>query len=231
MLGLTALMAFAYLLALIWPAFLGGLGAGGEPTPTQAIVQLPPTPRPTTILPTDTPAPSWTPLPSRTPHSSGTPRHTLTPSHTPGPMLTFPPTWTPFLSPTAPPPTRSNYPYALQNNEIMYQQYFLGSGCDWLGIAGQVLDKEETPVVGLPVVLNGGGLQNVITYSGHAPAYGDSGWEHFLDDKVKEGDFTVQLYSNQGQPISDQIQVRTRADCRANLIWIIFVLNWDEYVP
>ncbi len=231
MLGLTALIVIAFLGVFVRPGLVGGLLPGREPTPTLAVVQSFPTPQPTSVPLTDTPVPSWTPLPSRTPYSNSTPRHTLTPSTTSGPMPTFPPTWTPFVSPTAPPPTRSNYPYALQNNEITYQQYFLGSGCDWLGIAGQVLDKEENPVVGLPVVLNGGGLQNIITYTGHAPAYGDSGWEHFLDNTVKEGDFTVQLYSNQGQPISDQIQVRTRADCRANLIWIVFVLNWDEYVP
>jgi hypothetical protein len=110
-------------------------------------------------------------------------------------------------------------------------QYFFSSECNWLGIAGLVQDKSGNPFVGLPVVLNGGGFQNYVTYSGNAPAYGESGWEHYLDNKVKEGDFTIQLYSNEPQPISDQIQVHTRADCRANLIMIIFELNWDEYVP
>jgi hypothetical protein len=231
MLGLTALVCLGYLAAFASPSLLEKVLPGGGPTPTQAVVQSFPTPMATTRPPTDTPVPSWTPMPTRTPRPSHTPGPTPRLDHTPGPTPTFPPTWTPYLSPTAPPPTRSNYPYALQNNEITYQAYFLGSGCDWLGIAGIVLDKEEKHVTGLPVVLNGGGLQNIVTYAGHAPAYGESGWEHFLDNKVKEGDFTVQLYSNQGQPISDQIQVRTRADCRANLIWIVFELNWDEYVP
>jgi hypothetical protein len=94
-----------------------------------------------------------------------------------------------------------------------------------------VFDKEGNPVVGLPVVLNGGGFQNHVTYSGNAPAYGESGWEHFLDSRVKEGDFIIQLYNNKPEPISDQIQVHTRQDCRANLIMIIFEQNWDEYVP
>ena len=136
-----------------------------------------------------------------------------------------------MATPGTPPPTRSNYPFALKDNEIIYRQYFFSSECNWLGIAGEVLDKEGNPITGLPVVLNGGGLQNIITYSGYAPDYGESGWEHFLDNKVKEGDFIVQLYNNQGQPVSDQIQVRTRADCRGNLIMVIFELNWDEYVP
>ena len=130
-----------------------------------------------------------------------------------------------------PPATRSNYPFALQNNEIIYTQYFFSAECNWLGIAGLVLDKEGNPVIGLPVVLNGGGFQNHVTYSGNAPAYGESGWEHYIDNKVKEGDFSVQLYSNEPQPISDQIHLRTRADCRGNLIFIVFEQNWDEYNP
>jgi hypothetical protein len=169
------------------------------------------------VEPTDPPAPT------------GTARISATPSRTAGPTPTFPPTWTPILPTGTPPPTRSNYPFALKDNEIIYTQYFFSSECNWLGIAGLVQDKSGEPIVGLPVVLNGGGLQNHVTYSGHAPAYGESGWEHFLDNKVKEGDFTIQLYSNEPQPISDQIQVHTRADCRANLIMIIFELNWDEF--
>lgn len=229
--GLTALVFLGCLAVFASPSLVGGFLPGGRPTPTQAVALSLPTLSFTSVPATDTAVPSWTPLPTRTLWPTYTPQYTPTPSHTPGPSPTFPPTWTPMLSPTAPPPTRSNYPFALQGNTITYTAYFLGSGCDWLGIAGQVLDKEGEPVTGLPVVLNGGGLQNIITYSGNAPAYGESGWEQFLDNKVKEGDFTVQLYSNQGQPISDQIQVRTRADCRANLILIVFVQNWDEYVP
>lgn len=230
-LGLTALVSLCYLVAFISPSLLSGFLPTEGPTPTLVTTLLAlPTPAPTTIA-TDTVLPSWTPEPTRTSPPTNTPRYTPTSSHTPGPTPTFPPTWTPGASSGSPLPTRSNYPFALQNNEIIYTQYFFSSACNWLGIAGQVLDKEGDPITGLPVVLNGGGLQNRITYSGDAPAYGESGWEHFLDNKVKEGDFTIQLYSNQGQPMSDQIQVRTRADCRANLIMIVFELNWDEYVP
>ena len=229
-LGLTVLVSVCYLAALISPSLLGGLLPSEKPTPTQAMVLSLPSATATTVA-TNTPEPSWTPRPTRTPMPTETPRNSPTPSRIPGPTPTFPPTWTPVPTPGTPPPTRSNYPFALKDNEIIYRQYFFSSECDWLGIAGEVLDKEGNPIPGLPVVLNGGGLQNIITYSGYAPDYGESGWEHFLDNKVKEGDFIVQLYNNQGQPVSDQIQVRTRADCRGNLIMVIFELNWDEYVP
>jgi hypothetical protein len=229
-LALTALVSLGYLMAFISPSLLGGLLSSQRPTATRAVVMSLPT-FTSTVLPTDTPVPTWTPLPSRTPRPTSTPSNTPPSSHTPGPSPTFPPTWTPALSPGSPLPTRSNYPFALQDNEIIFTQYFFSTECNWLGIAGLVLDKEGNPITGMPVVLNGGGLENLITYSGDAPAYGESGWEHFLDSQVKEGDFTVQLYNNRGEPVSDQIQVRTRADCRANLIMIIFELNWDEYIP
>lgn len=228
-LGLTALVFLGCVVAFFSPSLLNGFLPAPKPTPTQAMALPPPTPKPTRT-PTDTVVPTWTPMPTRTFRPTRTARDTAPPSHTPGPSPTFPPTWTPPPTIGSPPPTRSNYPFALQNNEIIYTEYFFGAGCDWLGIAGLVLDQEENPIPGIAVVLNGGGFENVVTYAGNAPAYGESGWEHFLDDKVKEGDFTIQLY-NRGQPVSDLIQVRTRADCRVNLIMIIFELNWDEYVP
>ena len=229
-LGLTALVALGYLAVFVSPSLVSGYLPAMQATPTQAAALALPTRAPTRAL-TATPVPTWTPSPTPTPAPTLTPRHSLTPSRTRGPTPTFPPTWTPMLPTGTPMPTRSNYPFALQNNEIIYTQYYFGSGCDWLGIAGLVLDKEGNPITGLPVVLNGGGLQNIVTYSGNAPAYGESGWEHYLDSKVKEGDFSIQLYSNEPRPISDQIQVRTRADCRANLIMIVFEQNWDEWRP
>ena len=229
-LALTALVILIFLVAFFSPSLLSGLLASQRPTVTPAAVLSLPTPKPT-VTATAIPIPTQTPLATHTARPIATRRNTPTPGHTRGPTPTFPPTWTPVLPTGTPPATRSNYPFALQNNEIIYTQYFFGSECNWLGIAGLVLDKEGNPVVGLPVVLNGGGFQNHVTYSGNAPAYGESGWEHYLDTKVKEGDFSVQLYSNEPQPISDQIHLRTRADCRGNLIFIVFEQNWDEYNP
>ena len=108
-------------------------------------------------------------------------------------------------------------------------RYPFSSQCDWLGIAGEVLDQESEPITGIAVVLNGGGLQNVVTQSGQAPDYAPSGWEHFLDSKVKEGDFTIQLW-HQGQPVSEVVNVRTRRDCRANLAYLVFEVAWEDYV-
>jgi hypothetical protein len=224
---LTGIVALIFLLLFIFPS-LSPFGPKSDPSPVAMLTLPSATP---TTPPTWTAAPTWTRPPTETPFLTDTPLFSATPSRTAGPTPTFPPTWTPKSPPGTSVPTRSNYPFALQNNEIIYTQYFFSSECNWLGIAGLVVDKEGNPVLGLPVVLNGGGLQNVVTNSGNAPAYGESGWEHFLDNKVKEGDFTIQLYNNKPEPISDQIHVKTRADCRANLIMIVFEQNWDEYVP
>jgi hypothetical protein len=108
--------------------------------------------------------------------------------------------------------------------------YFFSSTCDWLGIAGEVLDQEGEPVTGISVVLNGGGLNNVVTSSGSRTDYAPSGWEHFLDSQPKEGIFTIQLW-HKGQPVSELVEVRTRRDCRANLAYLVFEIAWDGYVP
>jgi hypothetical protein len=229
-LGLTGVVFLIYVVVFFSPSLLSGLLPVKQPTPTLAVALVLPTAEPT-LTPTNTAMATWTYPPTGSPEATGTRKGSPTPTATRRATPTFPPTWTPIQPTGTPPPTRSNYPFALKDNEIIYTQYFFSSDCNWLGIAGLVLDKQGNPIVGLPVVLNGGGFQNHVTYSGHAPAYGESGWEHFLDNKVKEGDFTIQLYSNEPQPISDQIQVHTRADCRGNLIMIIFELNWDEYVP
>lgn len=228
-LGLTTLVFLCYLAAFISPTLLSGFFPTQKTEPTPVVALQMPTPRPT-ATPSATIEPTWTRSATDTPLPT-TPGRTPTPSRTQESTPTFPATWTPVQPSGTPPPTRSNYPFALKNNEIIYTQYFFSADCNWLGIAGLVLDKEGNPITGLPVVINGGGFENHVTYSGHAPAYGESGWEHFLDAKVKEGEFLIQLYSNQGRPISDQIVVRTFADCRKNLIMIILEQNWDEFVP
>jgi hypothetical protein len=109
-------------------------------------------------------------------------------------------------------------------------RYPFSSECNWLGIAGEVHDQEGEPITGIAVVLNGGGLENIVTQSGQAADYAPSGWEHFVDSKVKEGIFLIQLW-NKGQPVSEQVEVRTKRDCRANLAYLVFEVAWENYVP
>jgi hypothetical protein len=225
-LGLTVLMVIYYMVVFISPS-LSPFGADTEPT--LVALMSTPTPRPT-IPVTDTPLPTiptWTPRPTRTPAPTDTPRPAR-PTNTPRPTVFF----TPIPSATGTPtPTRHPYPYQLVG-EVQFQRYPFSSDCNWLGIAGEVIDQAGEPVLGIPVVLNGGGLQNVVTNSGSRPDYAPSGWEHFLDARVKEGTFTIQLYkveNNQSYPVSEVVEVRTRQDCRANLAYLVFQVVWEEY--
>ena len=117
----------------------------------------------------------------------------------------------------------------LVEDGVIYTQHPSWEGCNWLGIAGEVWDRDGEPITGIAVVLNGGGRENNISFSGQAPDYGPSGWEHFLDNKVKAGVFQVQLW-REGEPISEAVTVHTRRECRANLAYVIFQSALDDQI-
>lgn len=226
MLGLTVLTTIYYTVLFVSPS-LAPFGSRAEPT--IAILYLTPTPKPTrppthTLAPTV--PPTWTPSPTNTPLPPPTtrPPRTNTPTRTKV-IFTRPPTAT-----GSPTPTRHPYPFQLSERGVEFTQYFLGPGCNWLGIGGEVVDMEGEPIMGISVVLNGGGLNNIITPSGSRPEYGPSGWEHYLDNEPKQGTFVIQLW-HQGQPVSEEVQVNTTRDCRKNLALLVFEQVWEEFVP
>jgi hypothetical protein len=225
-LGVTVLVVIFYTVVFLAPSL--SPFAQSEPTPVALLST--PTPKPTRA-PTNTPelaAATWTPEPTRTREPTATPRPAQ-PTRTPRPTVFFTPIPTETGTPT---PTRHPFPFKLVDEGVEFMRYPFSSTCDWLGIAGEVVDQDGEPVLGLPVVLNGGGLQNVVTNSGDRPDYAPSGWEHFLDTQVKEGLFTIQLFrvvNNQSFPVSELVEVRTRRDCRGNLAYLVFELVWEDY--
>jgi hypothetical protein len=225
-LAVTVLVIIFYIAAFVSPS----LTPFAKTEPSLIAVMDTPTPKPTiAITPTATPLPpTFTPEPTRTTEPTFTPLPTQ-PSRTPRPTVFFTPIPTETGTPT---PTTHPYPFKLVDEGVQYIRYPFSSDCSWLGIAGEVVDQEGEAVNGLPVVLNGGGLQNVVTTSGDRSDYGPGGWEHFLDSKVKVGNFTIQLYRVVGDrsfPISELVEVNTRADCRANLAYLVFELVWEDY--
>lgn len=229
MMGLTGLMILVVFPLIFIVTSNKPLGAKPEATPV--VLMFTPTPKPTSVPSTDTPVPTWTPEPTRTPAPTDTPVE-LPPTKTERPTIFFTPIPSKTGTPTA---TRHPFPFKLSDDGIVYETYPFSSGCDWLGIAGEVHDQEGNPIPGIAVVLNGGGLQNVVTLSGDKPQFGESGWEHFLDNKVKEGIFEIQLWnkmwasSTENEPVSEKVSARTRADCRANMIYLVFEIAWDDY--
>jgi len=178
------------------------------PSPTPTPLQLPPTWTPSpTIEPTATitRAPTWTPEPSETPfiYSLYTPTKTKIPTKTPV-------------------PTGMPYTYTLSYMDSTY--YHPEAGCNWLGVAGQVVDQNNTPILYITIVL-GGYLDGVdlntpmLSLSGTAPNYGQSGFEFLLSNSTKISSKTlwIQLKDQANQPLTDRIYFDTYQDCSKNL--------------
>ena len=206
--------------------------------PTLAVVAVVPTvaDTPTTVLlatwtpvvevPTATPAPTRTRVPTSIPtETSIIPTITATPTPTPTPTQTGTPT-PPGPSPT-PSPTRSSFPFTKSEASPFYLQNSANSaGCDWMGVAGEVLDLNRNPVqVGsYQVHVWGSGLDERVVVGG-APAYSPSGWEQFLFNSPVVRDYNVQLETPNGTAVSQVYSFQTRASCSQNLVRVDFLQN------
>lgn len=227
-LALTVLVVIYYIVLFIAPS-LAPIGTAKEPTRVALLLTHTPKPTLASTSPPMAPPATWTLEPTRTMVPTST-RRPAQPTKTPRPTVYFTPNPTETGTPT---PTRHPYPFKLVDEGVVYMRYPFSSGCDWTGIAGEVVDLEGEPIIGVSVVLNGGGLQNIVTTSGDRPDYAPSGWEHFLDNKLKTGTFTIQLYrviNNQSRPVSELVDVQTRPDCRASLAYLVFEKVWEDYV-
>lgn len=209
---------------------------------------VPPTVAVAAALPTVTSTPSplplqptWTP-PQPQPTATPLPQNTQPPTNTPSPIPTFPsktptptntptPSNTPTATPTGPTPTpsstRSAFPFTKTDNSPFYlQNYANEAGCDWLGIAGEVLDLNRNPVPPGSYVVHvwDSGIDERLSV-GSAPAYSPSGWEQFLFDAPVIRDYNVQLETPNGTAVSQIYRVQTRASCNQNLLRLDFVQN------
>ena len=218
-------------------AFQGGANSPVE-LPTIAEVAVIPT-----ISDTATPAliATWTPIieePTSTPLPTNTQRPRLTP--TPSPTLpTITPTFTPTSTPTqtgtptppgptpTPSPTRSAFPFTKSASSPFYLQNSANNaGCDWMGIAGEVLNLERNPVAvgSYRVHVWGNGLDERAVVGG-APAYSQSGWEQFLFNAPTVREYNVQLETSSGTAVSQVYTIQTRASCSQNLTRFDFLQN------
>ncbi len=101
-------------------------------------------------------------------------------------------------------------------------------GCSWLGVAGQVFDQKDTPIVNLGVSLTGtlGDTEiDELVLSGSAQLYGESGFEFTLAEMpiASSGTLSLQLLGDDGQALSDPIIFDTTEDCDQNLVLINLV--------
>jgi hypothetical protein len=217
--------------------------------PTLASVALLPTLPPTasaTAIPTETPTEkptgnipaTNTPLP-RMDTPTAVPINTLQPTLTPSPSATLPPatpTKTPTPTPTdtatpGPSPTvtttRSPFPFTKDQASPQYiQNYANNAGCDWMGIAGIVLDLNGNPVANgeYRVHVWDSGIEERVVV-GSAPAYGPSGYEQFLYNQPRFQEHNVQLETINGTAVSQVYRIQTRTSCNQNLIRFDFIQN------
>jgi hypothetical protein len=248
---LTAAIVFVALIAAIVLAvafFSPNLAASlfpQEATSTPLPTAVPPTAAAVAEVPSNTPTATEDPLiPTFTPAFTETPvpataTNTRQPTLTPSVTNTFPPptpTRTPSSTPTptpspGPSPTATNtlspFPFTKSPDSPLYLRNFANTaGCDWLGIAGEVLDTNGNPVTGgqYRVHVWDSGVDSRLD-TGTAGSYGPSGWEQFVLDAPEIRSYNLQLETTNGTAVSQVYRVQTRASCNENLLYFIFTQN------
>jgi len=242
--GVVALLIF---IVMTPDNFLSDLLGTGDASPSPTLISVAEVP---TIAPTGTPVPTDeptmeidipatnTPIPppdSLTRAVLSTPRPTMTSTLAPTlPPNTATPTNTPTPTDTATPGpsptvtnTRSPFPFTKDLTSPQYlQNYANTAGCDWMGVAGIVLDESGNPVPHGEYVVHvwDGGIDLRVVV-GDAPAYGPSGYEQFLFNEPRFQENNVQMETRSGTAVSQVYRLQTRTSCNENLIRFDFIQN------
>jgi hypothetical protein len=190
----------------------------------------PPTLPPQIVLPTATTTPrriadTWTP--TFAPEATET--ATLTPA-TETPSSTFGLPTALVIGSVSPSATvDSEFSFVTQADPVAIDASIFNPGrtCKWTGIAGQVVDLQSRPVIGITVHLKGffgGKTVDVITLSGLYKQYGESGFEFELGTQPVDtyNLLKVRLEDQAGLPLSDFVSIDTFSDCAKNLIVVNF---------
>lgn len=135
---------------------------------------------------------------------------------------------TPSPTETQQPPTGA-YAFGLQTDpasisSVIYRPEW---GCEWMGLAGNAVDLQNSPVKGIRVQVGGylGAAKiDLLSLTGTALQYGQAGYEFTLAEKpvASTGRLWVQLLDQSDLPLSDKIYFDTFSGCDQNLIIINF---------
>ena len=202
--------------------------------PQSSLNPFPPAALPTTYkfaiatsTPTYIPPPlTWTPTATSLPTITPTPR----PTHTPRP--TYTPPGLPTMTPTQEVVVTSDFSFVVQEGNpvaISSSAFHPEIGCNWMGVAGQVLDMSGQAVTGV-IIQIGGTLEGrtfamQTTMTGLAQQYGDSGYEFTVADRPIASNRTlwVQLLDQSSSiAMSEKIYLETYGLCDKNLIIVSF---------
>ena len=126
-------------------------------------------------------------------------------------------------------PNPQGYAFTVQTGNPSYLQNFahVEQGCNWLGVVGQVFDKNGQPITRMVVRVEGFlGNQSLdaLGMTSLATAYGPGGYEIILSDEPlnSSGTLSIALFNLEGERVSEYIPFNTYADCSKNLILINF---------
>ena len=101
-------------------------------------------------------------------------------------------------------------------------------GCNWMGLAGQIIDVDNQPIKDI-VVEVGGTLKGIpifgLAITGESSVYGPGGFEIKLGDEPSESEDTlwVMVYDLDGNKIISPVYFSTFSNCEKNLIVINFL--------
>jgi hypothetical protein len=138
-------------------------------------------------------------------------------SPTPLPQATF----TPPPTVTAPQVT-----FTLSDEGVQYRNNTNGRGCNWASIAGEV---ETITGRGLDGYLlrvtdfDEPDLLNIEFLSGSAPERGPGGFEQRLGSSPRERQYTIQIFDEDRNPLSEPFLIFTRDSCDENVALVTFV--------
>lgn len=141
-----------------------------------------------------------------------------TPTSTDAPLPTIIP------SPTIPP-----LPLTIQPGSPRYLPAFPHAdlGCNWAGVAGQVLTVDEAAAPGAVVVVSGlvnGQVVEGMALAGSAMGYGPGGYEIDLSayQSLAGAVAQIQVFDLSGQPLSGVVDFNLPPSCAENLSIITF---------
>ena len=193
-----------------------------NPFPPPTLVPLPEMPTATSTLRIQL-EPSWTPT-IGVPTETATPRPTNTPLVTATPFELLPSS-TPTVGATVTPGGYAFEPLDGSPSAIPGTSFHPELGCDWIGVAGQVLGMNDEPVRFIIVHLGGtleGQTVDSLIATGMATAYGPAGYEFIIANRLvaTNDSLWIQLEDVQGLPLSDKIYFDTFDNCDQNLVII-----------
>ena len=200
--------------------------------PVEDLPSATPEATPTSVPPSEMPEATATDQVSPTPENTPAPISTSTPTSTAIPSATDAPTATFTPQPTF---TATAVPYHLQLMNPYYLRNFTHQelGCEWLGVAGQIFSSGGQVQLDILIIAGGELDGNPVEEEMTMPladsevdlAYGPGGYELTLAFSPVDSESTawVQLFSLDGDPLSEKIYLTTFDDCQKNLILMNFI--------